>query len=289
MNGILDRHEPTIHKPWAKKTKNQRVQTLLGAWPKMSPFHRPDFAAFKRETPAQRDAGTKFRDAYMWPYINLEDLSKPKTLLLFLQARARKTFDVFAFADADAAHMGYVTKAIVPPFLNEHAMMLTNRKTPSTYGELVSWDDDDDAFEMMTSWKAFHPGHGLVVLEIQARVYRFLVDFCKGILHDILADELTSDKFPIQEPVQLAAETVDGFASLAVMAAEAPYRSPADMDLARLESLISAKKDAAGDHIWALREDPGYYADALLENKEHCLEMLKDTKGKPHPILLPGR
>jgi hypothetical protein len=272
-----------------QEDKEPTVQTLLGAWPKMSPSHRPDFEAFKRESSAQRDAGTSFRDAYMWPSINLEDLSRPKTILLFLQARVRNTPDVFAFADADAAHLGIVTKAIVPPFLQGHTLMLRNRKSPSTYGEVVSWDDDDMAFEMMCSGKAFHPGHGLLVLEIQQRVFRFLVDCCKLILHDIASDDLTSDRFPIQEPVQLTAETADGFASLAVMAAEAPYRLPANMDLLRLESLSAAKKGAADDHVWALREDPGYYVDCMLEYKDHLLEVLKDTRGHSHPVFNAGR
>lgn len=53
----------------------------------------------------------------MWPYTNLEDLSKPNTLLLLLQSRARNTLDTFAFADHEAVHFGIVTKAIVPVFL----------------------------------------------------------------------------------------------------------------------------------------------------------------------------
>src|SRR4051794_1971815 len=42
LNAILDRHEPTIHKRWLKKTKKQRLEILSTAWPKMSATHRPD-------------------------------------------------------------------------------------------------------------------------------------------------------------------------------------------------------------------------------------------------------
>ena len=123
----LHRHEPTIHKRWFEKPKTQCVQMLLSAWPRMAASHRPDFAAFKRESERDLDNGTRFRDCYMWPYINLEDLSKPKTLLLFLQARARDRPDMFAIADSNTAHLGYVSKATVPAFLNQHTMMSTNR------------------------------------------------------------------------------------------------------------------------------------------------------------------
>jgi hypothetical protein len=64
---------------------------------------------------------------------------------------------------------------------------------------------------------------------------------------------------------------------------------PVNMDLARLASLISAKKSAAEDHIWALREDPGYFADTVLEIRMPRQEMLKDTAGQVHPCLTAGR
>ncbi|PVH94037.1 hypothetical protein DM02DRAFT_603094 [Periconia macrospinosa] len=255
----------------------------------MSVAHRPDFLAFRKETEREREAGTKFRDAFMYPYINLEDLSKPKALLLMLQSRSRNAPDVFAFADYDAVHLGVVSKAIVPPFLNKHTIMLTGRTTPTSYGALVSWDENDSAFMDMVSGKAMHPGQGLLVLEIQERLMRFLVDSCKRILHDVPASDLTSDKWPVQPPVVLPQETIDGFASQAAMAAEAPYRHPANMDLPRLESLFEAKRSAAEDHIWALREDPGYFAGAVLDYRDQRQETLKDTNGRSHPLMSVGR
>ncbi|KAK3691624.1 hypothetical protein LTR37_018503 [Vermiconidia calcicola] len=271
LNDILDRHEATVQKRWAKKTKNQRVEILLTAWPKMSATHRPDFAAFRREGMQDRETGTKFREAYMWPYINLEDLSKLKTLPLFLHARARNAPDVFALADGNAVHLGIVSKAIVPKFMNDYTMMFNNRKAAESYGELIAWDDHEDAFEM------------------QQRTLSFLVDCCKRIMHDVPADKLMGDEFPVQPRPQLVSETAEGFASLAVMAAEAPYRSPANMDLARLESLFTAKVGAAEDHVWSLREDPSYFAEALWEFREHRQEMIKDWNGREHPLFRQNR
>ena len=39
LQAILQRHESTIQKRWAKKTRKQRREVLLDCWPNMSPTH----------------------------------------------------------------------------------------------------------------------------------------------------------------------------------------------------------------------------------------------------------
>ena len=86
-------------------------------------------------------------------------------------------------------------------------------------------------------------------MEVQERVFKFLVDYCRLVLHDIPAEKLTIDDYPVLLRPNVPTETGDGFASLGVMAAEAPYRAPDRMDLAKMESLLDAKASAAEDHI----------------------------------------
>lgn len=289
LKAVIERHEATIQKRWFKKTKEQRRKTLLAAWPNMPTTHRPDFEAFTHESDQQRTAGSKFKESYMWPYINQEDLLKPRALLLFLSSRARNPPDAFAMADYEAAHFGYTTKALVAPFLNEHTIMFTARRTPETYGELLSWDDEPAAFEWMTSGKGMHPGYGLHILEIQERIWSFCVACCKSILHDMSPDAMISDDFPTQPAPPSVSENETGFSSLAVVASEAPYRAPADLDLARLESLLASRVSAAEDHLWALREDPSYFADCVADYKEHRQEVIPDSKGQSHPVFKLGR
>lgn len=203
---------------------------------------------------------------------------------LFLDARAKNSPDAFTNADENATYLGRVSKGINTVFLNEHTMMFINRKSPETYGELIPWSENDKAFEWMMSKKGMNPGQGLLTMEVQERVFKFLVAYCRLVLHDIPAEKLTSDDYPVLLRPNVPTETGDGFASLGVMAAEAPYRAPDRMDLAKMESLLDAKASAAEDHIWALREDPSYFADVLLEYKEHRQEILKDTKGRAHPV-----
>ncbi|RMZ38916.1 hypothetical protein CA14_003389 [Aspergillus flavus] len=279
LHKIIQRHEATVQKRWSKKTRQQRLNVLLSVWPDIPAMHRPDFDAFRRESASDRVRGTKYRVHFMWPYVNQEDLLNTKALPLLLNSRGRHPPSHFAAADMDAMHLGLISKAIVPIFLNCHVLIL-NGMTENTrdYGQLVAWEDHPDAFDWMHKQKQFLPGEGLLVMEAQARLLSFLVQCCQQLLHDIPESTLTSDSFPVLPEPQIKPESeISGFESLGVMAAEAPYRVPAQNDLRRK------------DHLWALREDPDYVARTLLECKEHRRKMLKDLDGKSHPVLGFGR
>jgi hypothetical protein len=289
LQAILARHEATIHKRWAKKKKQQKIEILEHAWPGMAKTHRPDFALWRRNSTTLRQteaqAASRQTRCFMSPYINQEDLLKPRTLLLLLNARGRHPPADFAGADCDAMHFGRVTQSLMPVFLNTYTMILNGAHSPAEYGKLVSWDEDEDAFTWYVSGTQFMPGEGLLVLEAQNMVMDFLVAFCNKMLHDIPAESLLTDAYPVQpEPILKTDRELGGFGSMAVMALEAPYRVPARLDFARIEALLGAKVASADDHIWQLREDPGYFIEQLHEIMEHRQEMLHDTNGQAHPV-----
>jgi hypothetical protein len=285
INRIVECHEATIRKRWLKKTRGQRKTILLTSWPDMSLSHRPDIAAFIRES--QRRP-TKFKEAYLWPHINQEDLLKPKLFLIFLNARARNFPSVFASADDESVRFGITARKLSPAFLHKHTMMFTGRNTPETYGELLAWDEHEDASSWLYSQRGVHPGYGLQILETQRRVYGFLLECCLLILQDMdMSRESLFDSTPIQpEPPSLSIAE-PGVNSLAAVAAEAPYRLPASIDLARLQSLVAARRLAMEDHVWSLREDPSYFAEVLSDTKEHRQELLPDIRGRAHSLLRP--
>ncbi|KAI1757942.1 hypothetical protein F4782DRAFT_475780 [Xylaria castorea] len=288
LHAILSRHELTIHKRWSKKTRQQRQKILLNAWPGMPAAHRPDFDAFRRTNRTQGlpVSGHLFKSHYTWPHINQDDLLKPKTLLLLLNARGRNPPNCFAAADFEGMHLGLVSKNLTPVFLNCYTMVLHGAREAGEYGRLLLWDDHPDAFDWMVSRKQYLPGEGLVVLEAQEKLLQFLVDCCSQLLAEIPAEDLTAPTFPVQPEPRLKTEKEStGFDSLVVMAAEAPYRVPAELDLKRIESILGSRLVAAEDHQWALREDPAYFVEQLIEVKEHRQELLKDTLGANHPAL----
>ncbi|KAJ5656482.1 hypothetical protein N7507_008432 [Penicillium longicatenatum] len=252
----------------------------------MPATHRPDFDAFHKSKEYDRGSDATYRQCFMWPYVNQEDLLDPQTLLLLLNSRGRHLPPSFAGADVDAMHLGIVSHAIVPVFLNEHVMILNGVTDLSEYGKLMEWSEHPDAFDWMYTQKQFHPGEGLLVLEAQQKLLQFLCRCCIELLQDIPESDLLGISFPIlPEPVLKSEGEVNGFESLGVMATEAPYRVPAQLDLAHVQSLLAARASAAEDHIWALREDPDYFVTKLLELKDHRQELLRDLYGGSHPIL----
>ncbi|OAQ62753.1 C2H2 and C2HC zinc finger [Pochonia chlamydosporia 170] len=286
LKAIVDRHEAKIQTRWEKKTRTQRLKILLTAWPDMPTTHRPEFAAFRKHPNRLHEAAADSRGSFTWPYINQEDLAKPRSLPLLLNARARNHPSVFAAADGDAMHLGRVSMVLVPIFLNTYVMTLNGMTKQADYGRLMSWDDHEDAFDWMHTRKQFLPGEGLAILEAQSRLLEFLVCCCQQILHEIPPENLTSDIYPIEEEPSLKSNhDPTGLTSLATLADEAPYRVPATLDLQNIESLLAARASRAEEHVWALREDPSYFADQLLEAREHRLEMLKDVNGNAHPTL----
>lgn len=286
LNSILMRHEATIQKRWIKKKKKQRLEVITKAWGTSLPAtHRPDYAAAKKESPAQRDRGSAYVGHYMWPHITQEDLLKTKSLLLLLNSRGHHHPSAFAGADLGSMRLGIVSNAFNRIFLNGFVMIIQPSKEAGEYGRLLSWDDHEDAFDWMHTQYQAIPGDGLLILEAQEKLLQFLLDVCSDILHDIPADSLIKS-FAVQPTPSLESDkSSEGFQTLAVMALEAPYRLPNKMDIDRVEALLRAKRTAAEDHIWSLREDPGYFEQHMRELKEHKGEMIKDRLGNLHPTL----
>jgi len=220
----------------------------------MAPSHRPDFEAFQKSRMS--------RAAYLMPYMNIEDLSQGNTLLLLLNARGRNQPSNFTHADFEACRLGHVSGAVMPAFLNNFTMFLDGEDI-ETYGRMVAWDDDDSAFDLMMSQRAFQPGEALLILEIQEKVLHFLVQWSQLVLHDIAAADLV-DAYPVK-PALDPPKSTEEWSSIATLAKEAPYRLPAQLDINRLKAIFAAKLAASVDHVWALREDPGYFQDAVQD------------------------
>jgi hypothetical protein len=289
LGAVLDRHEATIHRRWLKKSNKQRLKVILEAWgAKMAAPHRPDFEAIELESEDQRVEGTAYRDSYLWPYINQEDLCKPQSLLLLMSTRARCHPSALAATEHEAHRMGERLMCFNYRSSGRYLMDLVSDGDEDCYGKLWSEHSHPEKRATLAKRNYAEPYWGLLVLEAQERVLSFLVNCAKLLLHDFTENSiLLSPPSPIVSP--LAAKRSDGYASWATIAAEAPYRQPANLDLERIAALLATKHDEAADHLWALREDPSYFEAHMLDSKEHRLEIIPDYNGRQHPICFPGQ
>ena len=300
LHAILLEHENTLRARWIKKTREQRKKILLTAWPKMPESHRPDMQAVCRESVEQRRAGTKFRNDFLFPYINLEDLLKAKNLLLFFQSRGHHLPDVFAHHDLMAVLLGRRSTAIQPLYIDGYTIFFCGALVPEAYGHLAAWQEipfgftDNDAFELMWSGIGWQPGDGLVIMEIQETVLQFLIKCAELILHDLLPLKVSpipvrlfSPKPPVSQTPSLSPiipiPSDSTWASVAAAAAEAPFRVPLQFDFQHLQRLVEARRAEAEDYIWTIREDPGFFQEAVNDWAEHRQEVLRNRSGKPHP------
>lgn len=244
LERVLDTHEAMIHKRWLKKTKEQPRAIPLSAWgPEMPQFHRPDWSVLEERKKTGRPCGRDYKanNALMWPYINQEDLIKPRSLLLFLASRGRNHPAEFAAADLEAMHLGVSIKFIGIGHLPGYVMMFSDRRDIGNYGESVRVDTLPPATERSLVEQGTSVNEGLLILGAQEKTLNFLTNCSSLILHDISTWEIITNP-PLPAPAS-SLEVDTGFASLETMAAEAPYRLPAKIDFGRIVSLLGARRD----------------------------------------------
>ena len=196
--------------------------------------------------------------------------------------------------------LGRRSTAIQPLYIDGYTIFFCGALVPEAYGYLAAWQEipfgftDDDAFELMWSGIGWQPGDGLVILEIQETVLQFLVKCGELILHDLLPLKvapipvrLSSPEPPMPQPPSLSLITPipsdSSWASVAAATAEAPFRVPLQFDFQHLQRLVEARRAEAEDYIWTIREDPGFFQEAVNDWAEHRQEVLRNKNGKPHP------
>ncbi|KAI4112702.1 MAG: hypothetical protein LQ345_006189 [Seirophora villosa] len=163
-------------------------------------------------------------------------------------------------------------------------MLLTGQNTQDAYGRMLAWDEDDQAFEMMSRGTGLQPGEGLQVLEIQQRKMQLLLKCAQVILQGLPLNELDLPNSPVPVQVLLPVNSSE-WPSLTQEIEEAPYKVQDVLDVDRLRPFIVARRNEAEDYIWSLREDPSYFHEVVLEWSEHRRERLLTARGKTHPDL----
>ncbi|KAI1177728.1 hypothetical protein F4777DRAFT_576806 [Nemania sp. FL0916] len=270
LGDILGRYEATIRKRWAKKNQTQRRSILLQAWPDMAKASRPDLKADR----ARSCDGSIVTDIFLWPNINLEDLSSGNHLLRFLNSRGRHHPANFALLDINSIHIG-VHIGAVPLIDIPYTFMTLESDASKAYGTLITYQDglQINVFDNNT----LSAGDGLRVLQIQERILDFLNSVCAIILGD---KDLANSPDPLVPEPDALQDSKNEWLSAASAAQAAPYEAPRRINLDRITDIIVARVAQAQDHLWSLREDPGYFAEYMNDWAEHSFEAVHIRKKK---------
>ncbi|KAL1887772.1 hypothetical protein Sste5346_010011 [Sporothrix stenoceras] len=279
--------------------------------------HRPDLVAWRRR---EREKGQQLKEggassfaapenlvtlldwtaedraAFLWPHLSLEDLALRSTstraLWLLATSRASAPPEAFAAADLETTRLGKACLALLPRYLNQYSMLFRGRTTPETYGQLYTWaeleaatkDKKDGPGSDSFATRGTHPGEGLWILTIQARLYRFLVLAVKAILgssvegNGAVKEEKANGKNGEKNGESVLDQTT--YTDLPQRSLETPYRvPPTKLDLQALLDLTNAKVYEAEDHVWALRTDPAYLRVTLKDWALHRKERLTTVEG----------
>ncbi|CAH0055009.1 unnamed protein product [Clonostachys solani] len=296
LRTIVTRHEATIQRRWIRKKNRQRVEILQRAYPTMPKRHRPEIPAMELAqrklaaaamNPSRGVRASGFSallqhqpvwDAVMLPSLNEEDLAQPRNLLLLLNARARNHPCKFACLDAGNFDTGR-NKAD-----GEQSGRLVLLLDEEKYGTVVDSIAVPPPLNELRNDIHFGPVEASHVLKMQDRMMKFLVACCREILHDVPGERLINDQLPVPEEPNLDLQPdKNRFASPCHMVQESPYLVPSDIDTDRIESILGACVASAEDHIWALRQDPGYFKMWWREEMDHdpqSLQGLREAKRK---------
>lgn len=260
-----------IRDRWLKKSVLQKRAILLQAMPTLPLKHRPDIdQCVLKCCPHQRSSA---RAQYAFPHMNIEDLTKPNSLLILLDARAKNAPYKFALSDHELAPLIKLRPDLLES--TKYTMGVINDE----YGMIKEWDTEEAAAHAIFRGDAVHPVHCLHILALQAGMYSFLKVCIQKIIPDkidvIIKGPLEIDTIcdgPVLVPAQSPNEA--SYSLLEAIVRESHYRVPTLSDIDRLQALVFACKYEAEDHIWMLHEDPGYFAEIVTENKEHRPELL---------------
>lgn len=175
------------------------------------------------------------------------------------------------------------SKCIVEEFIEgdeAYLISIVGQTSPETYGTIYSLRRN----ESKTSAGDLDFPIGLLILEIQDRMLDFLVKCAKGALQDIAPDDLFSDEYPVQETLPILTRDPSEAVTIVALSEGRQYQVPHAMDFDALRDLVEAKRGDCEDHIWALREDPGYLLETAISRCDHRQESVLDRKWEEHPF-----
>lgn len=129
-------------------------------------------------------------------------------------------------------------------------MLFEKNSKEQEYAKLIDVRREARVAEWDNNGECDDTARGMLLLELQDKIWTFLVNCARAVLHDLPGDSIMdgSPSVPIPNPSNDFVCT-----SWAEMAELTPYDGPRSIDLEKITRLLHAERDAKFDHCWALR------------------------------------
>lgn len=300
LRGIVARNQKDIETKWKskQKQKNKARKILRIAWPGIPLTHRADMDV--DQLVSTIDQGQR-RHVFLWPHLTEEDLlERPDTLLRLIHCRGTGSLLEYIRVDLASTRGGWKYPQVKQPLTNAlfgyriafhewyegdaEASGLTVRSKQS-YRISPTGALDGSYFE------SFNFAEALLIAEVQAHIYSFLVKVCKELLlpktegltdQDYAADFdvecINSKPWPGQLPAapdSMEETPVDGvIVPLSEKRRYAWYGKPEEPDLQIVGGLIRAKEADAKELILDMRA----YPDVFEESVKHWKSVYDQTR-----------
>lgn len=254
LRDVVQYHEARIRRLWTKMTKVKRVRILRESLAQLPDHYR---AAVKDEmivlpNPCHPIDLRRF----LWPMMNLENLSKSRNFLSLLNARTRQAPHYFMDADLTSSAYPPHAKLFGPSWLKDVQMLFSTDDFPNRFGVLLI--EELEHSQRPHEWSRCYNGvDSFFILEFQHQLLGDLLAVVSRLVESIPRLDDDDMSWPYQpEPPPLLPEfdNLTGAPTLQCKIVDDFFGRPPMTDWSRVKLLFNAAYTAIRDHFWQLRE-----------------------------------
>ncbi|KAL8833660.1 MAG: hypothetical protein Q9170_004146 [Blastenia crenularia] len=259
-----------IVKRWVRRTSQSRKDFLLSVDSELYPVNNPIVDLATRLMGESVLEQVKYRRAYLLPYLNLDCLSSdPRNVLRLLHYRTSYLPEQWVIFDNAVIQKAWERAIRLPERSVEGCITMCG----SYYGFWKPFDHDE-----VHQGHAYGAPRGLLILEAQSKLLRFLRKFCEVILANpdvpkashpgqvTSASTITledraknSRKWSSMIDEGSPRSKDDPWQSFSSFYVNLPFSSPPSFDIDRMIEIAQNQATEAQDELWLLQTDPAYF------------------------------
>ncbi|KAL8760617.1 MAG: hypothetical protein Q9184_003207 [Pyrenodesmia sp. 2 TL-2023] len=273
LRALLPTSEHIILKRWRRRNSTKRRDLLIQINPDLYPTNIPLMDLATRLIGKSINEQSKYRYAYLLPYLNLECLSSESAnLLCLLHHRVSSQPEDWVIFDNSIIKSAWDQNALRVHFADGCITM-----HGSHFGVWKPFDITKNVEEMHIG-KVYSASRALLILETQAYLFRFLGKFCQAVL-----GEPSLQGCPSLHPTSYVQSSLvssapsncskwtkfvssrsqqskdNPWASYSSLYSSQPFGDPPSFDIDLMTEIAENQKSEAQDELWLMQTDCAYF------------------------------